>query len=390
VPENLTRAGIVFGTPAYMSPEQVKAGAVDARSDVYAAGILLFELLAGRRPFVADSYEGYLGAHLTQPVPSLAKLRPKIPAARPFQALIERAMAKKPAERFEDAGAMLAGLEAVIAKRQVAAAIVRSGVAGKRPTPEARSAAPSGARWGRRAIAVVVFAAGIAAAAAYLRRDRATTPPVETAALPAAPPPKPAASPPSPTAPPTLELPAPPPKTVPTKSSAGSQTQAENEAPSEQPEPPAKERKPRSAARNPWKTPVPRPLRPIRDRVNRGAQVSQRALRPVYEFARGNPGDPRPWLLLGHAYAQQDWLSDAVDRYVRAHTVDSTCRGDPQMLADLLKAAAHPVAARAAARAIRDIYGAEAIPALDKAIKSSAADREATLRLTRLRESLPR
>ena len=390
VPENLTRAGIVFGTPAYMSPEQVKAGAVDARSDVYAAGILLFELLAGRRPFLADSYEGYLGAHLTQPVPALAKLRPKIPAARPFQALIERAMAKKPAERFEDAGAMLAGLEAVIAKRQVAAAIVRSGVAGKRPTPEARSAAPSGARWGRRAIAVVVFAAGIAAAAAYLRRDRATTPPVETAALPAAPPPKPAASPPSPTAPPTLELPAPPPKTVPTKSSAGSQTQAENEAPSEQPEPPAKERKPRSAARNPWKTPVPRPLRPIRDRVNRGAQVSQRALRPVYEFARGNPGDPRPWLLLGHAYAQQDWLSDAVDRYVRAHTVDSTCRGDPQMLADLLKAAAHPVAARAAARAIRDIYGAEAIPALDKALERSAGDREASARLARLRESLPR
>ena len=104
VPENLTRAGIVFGTPAYMSPEQVKAGAVDARSDVYAAGILLFELLAGRRPFVADSYEGYMGAHLTQPVPSLAKVRPKIPAARLFQAFIERAMAKKPAERFEDAG----------------------------------------------------------------------------------------------------------------------------------------------------------------------------------------------------------------------------------------------------------------------------------------------
>ena len=125
VPENLTRAGIVFGTPAYMSPEQVKAGAVDARSDVYAAGILLFELLAGRRPFLADSYEGYLGAHLTQPVPSLAKLRPRIPAARLFQTLIERAMAKKPADRFEDAGALLAGLEAVMARRQVVAAVGR-------------------------------------------------------------------------------------------------------------------------------------------------------------------------------------------------------------------------------------------------------------------------
>jgi len=131
-------------------------------------------------------------------------------------------------------------------------------------------------------------------------------------------------------------------------------------------------------------------LRPIRDRLNRGAHLTQRALAPVYEFAHGNPGDPRPWLLLGHAYAELDWYSDSVDRYVRADHIDSTSRGDPQMLADLLKAAAHPVAARAAARAIRDIYGAEAIPPVDKAMKSSAGDREATLRLTRLRESLPR
>ena len=188
VPENLTRAGIVFGTPAYMSPEQVKAGAVDARSDVYTAGILLFELLSGRRPFLADSYEGYLGAHLTQPVPSLAKLRPKIPAARVFQALIERAMAKKPAERFEDAGALLAGLEAVMAKRKVAAAIGRSAATPRKPTTGAHHVSPSGSRWGRRAIVVVTLAAGIGAVAAYLWHDRAT--PVETATRPAEAPPQ--------------------------------------------------------------------------------------------------------------------------------------------------------------------------------------------------------
>ena len=220
--------------------------------------------------------------------------------------------------------------------------------------------------------------AGIGAVASYLRRDRTT--PVETAALPAAPPPKaaPAAEPPPE---PAAAQPAP------AKPPAEAQAKAEDEAPPTQPE---KERKPPASARNPWKAPVPRALRPLRDRVNRGVPVSQRALRPVYEFAHANPGDPRPWLLLGHAYAQHDWLTDAVDRYVRAHGVDSTCRGDPQMLADLLKAAAHPVAARAAARAVRDIYGAEAIPALDKAIERSAGDREAKARLARLRESLPR
>ena len=60
------------------------------------------------------------------------------------------------------------------------------------------------------------------------------------------------------------------------------------------------------------------------------------------------------------------------------------------MLPDLLKAAVHPVAGRAAARTIRDIYGAEAIPELEKAMERRAGDPEATARLAKLRESLPR
>ncbi len=108
----------------------------------------------------------------------------------------------------------------------------------------------------------------------------------------------------------------------------------------------------------------------------------------AYTFAHQNPGDPRPWLLLGHAYAQLDWYSDSVERYRQAHQIDPASRGDPQMLADLLKAAAHPVAGHVAARAIGEIYGAEAIPELEKAIENRAGDKEVTARLTRLRESL--
>jgi len=419
---DLTRAGAVIGTPAYMSPEQVKGASADARTDVYAAGVLLFELLAGRRPFVADSAEGYIGAHLTQPVPSLAKVRPRVARAASFQTVIARAMSKNPAGRFKDAAAMLAALEEVSAKLPAAALSGGRAEARKKPTPRARSASPSGARLWRHAFLLVALAVGIAAVEVYVRRDRAK--PGETTALPAPPPPKPAPSPASST--PSPPSPSPPPKPAvlaqqtPTSSPASAPASlppapslppqpapepeppasppAEAQAPVEDRKPPAPPPEPEEktdpgsapGARDPWLDPVPRALRPIRDRLNRGARLSQRALLPAYEFAHQNPDDPRPWLLLGRAYAQLDWLSDSVDRYLHAYRVDSTCRGDAQMLADLLKAAAHPVAGRPAARAIRDIYGADAIPALEKDLERRAGDREVTARLARLRDALSR
>jgi hypothetical protein len=172
------------------------------------------------------------------------------------------------------------------------------------------------------------------------------------------------------------------------------QAPAETQAPGETPEPPKPQLETEASAaqgaRDPWLEPVPRALQPIHDRVSRGVRMSQRALVPAYEFAHQNPDDPRPWLLLGRAYAQLDWFSDSVERYLRAYRVDSTCRGDPQMLADLLKATTHPVAGRGAARAIRTIYGLEAIPALEKDLERRAGDRDATARLARLRELLSR
>ena len=375
-PADLTRAGVMIGTPAYMSPEQVKGAPTDARTDVYAAGLLLFELLAGRRPFVADSPAGYLGAHLTAPVPSLAKLRPRLARASLFQAVVEQAMAKKPAERFEDASAMLVALDDVVAR--LPAAVVSGGRAEARrtPTPRARSAAPSGSRFWPRVMLLVTLAVGIAAVEEYLRHERAKQAKTTGA---------PATQPSPPPTPPAPSLPSPEPPTSPPV-----KVQAPMDP--ESPERPAQlqsEAKAAQGARDPWREPVPRPLRPIRDRVKRGVHLSRRALVPAYEFARKNPDDPRPWLLLGAAYAQVDWFRDSVELYLRAYHLDSTCRADPQMLADLLKAAAHPVAARSAARAIRDIYGVEAIPALEQALEHRRADRDATARLTRLRESLP-
>jgi serine/threonine-protein kinase len=381
-PVDLTRAGVMIGTPAYMSPEQVKGAPTDARTDVYAAGLLLFELLAGRRPFVADSPAGYLGAHLTAPVPSLAKLRPRLARASFFQAVVEQAMAKNPAERFEDASAMLVALDDVVAG--LPAAVVSGGraEARRKPMPRARGAAPSGSRFWPRVILLVTLAVGIAAVEEYLRHERAKQ--AKTTGVPAAQAPT-ATQPSPPPTPPAPSLPSPePPTSPPVKVQAPVDPE-----PPERPAQPNDDAKAAQGARDPWRGPVPRPLRPIRDRVKRGVHLSQRALVPAYEFARKNPDDPRPWLLLGAAYAHEDWLRDSIERYLRAYQIDSTCRGDPQMLADLLKAAAHPVAGRSAARAIRDIYGVEAIPALEQALEHRRGDREATARLTRLRESLP-
>ena len=418
--DTLTRAGVVFGTPAYLSPEQAKGGPADARTDVYAAGCVLFQLLSGRRPFIDDTYEGVVMAHLTQPVPSLVKVRPGLAAAAAFQPVVDKSMAKKPAARFKDADAMLNALEAVITK--LPAAALKAGRRKPTPRPLRVVAAPS--RFWRRALMVVAVGMGVGAAAVYLRLRHDSTRPVETAALPAkarpksqkpTPPALPAPLPPKPVLPaeppPTAATPPPAPPTTkpepPAPPPAKAVATAENEGPADKPEPmdepeqpkPVKQRdqsaqpnnagQPRTHARNPWKDPVPTALRPFRDKINRGVHMSQKALHPLYDFAHANPGDARPWLLLGRAYAQVDWFSDAVERYVRAHHVDSTCRGDPQMLADLLKGAAHPTAGRAAARAIREIYGAEAIPALEKAMKARAGDRAAAARLTQLRESLP-
>ena len=119
--ENLSRVGVVFGTPSYMAPEQAKAERVDTRADIYAAGAILFQLLAGRLPYVADTPEGIMEAHVREPVPSLAAVRPDLSIARLVQPVIDRAMAKKPAGRYPQALWMLSALEALDGGSRVAA-----------------------------------------------------------------------------------------------------------------------------------------------------------------------------------------------------------------------------------------------------------------------------
>ncbi len=109
----LTAFGEVMGTPAYMSPEQCTGETADARSDVYAMGAVLFEMLTGEWPFMEESRTEMMRAHLMAPIPKVADRRPELHPRPELQALIDRAMAKEVDARFADAGAMLAALVAI-------------------------------------------------------------------------------------------------------------------------------------------------------------------------------------------------------------------------------------------------------------------------------------
>ncbi len=106
--QSLTRAGLVFGTPEYMSPEQAMGHDADPRSDVYAVGMILYEMLAGHSPFRADDVTAMLTAQITEPAPPLEGVSP------PLAALIERLLEKDPDRRPLDAQALSDELFAVM------------------------------------------------------------------------------------------------------------------------------------------------------------------------------------------------------------------------------------------------------------------------------------
>ncbi|MDF1506306.1 serine/threonine-protein kinase, partial [Roseisolibacter sp. H3M3-2] len=101
----LTMVGSSLGTPTYMAPEQVDGGAVDARADVYALGLVGWEMLSGRRPWAGESLYALLHKQKHEPLPDLGALRPDVPAF--LLRAIEGALAKDPARRWRDAGELL-------------------------------------------------------------------------------------------------------------------------------------------------------------------------------------------------------------------------------------------------------------------------------------------
>jgi serine/threonine-protein kinase len=110
----LTTKGVIFGTPEYMAPEQILGLEVDPRTDLYAVGILLFEMLTGSRPFESEEINLLWKAHLEAPVPTLQAVEPRLRLSPDLDAILHTLLAKEPAQRFASALAARRALATII------------------------------------------------------------------------------------------------------------------------------------------------------------------------------------------------------------------------------------------------------------------------------------
>ncbi|HZB48440.1 MAG TPA: PASTA domain-containing protein, partial [Mycobacteriales bacterium] len=150
-PSTSTQAGMVLGTVAYVAPEQVTRGAADPRTDVYAAGIVLFELLTGGPPYAGDAAIAVAYRHVHDDVPPPSSRVPGIAPA--LDELVQRATRREPGARPADAGALLAELALVrtdlalprVPPRELAAVLdADPGAAAAPPRPAATGMLPPG------------------------------------------------------------------------------------------------------------------------------------------------------------------------------------------------------------------------------------------------------
>ena len=165
--EGLTQTGTVLGTSEYVAPEQARGELVGPATDIYALGVVLFELLAGEVPFGGDSFVAIALRHVNDPVPSIRARRPDV--AWRLDTAVARALAKSPADRFPSMTALVAELEACLAEAGRSAdgeTAILTALTMQQPTLGSGGAAPAQRRRKRPAWPLVAGLTGLLIAAA--------------------------------------------------------------------------------------------------------------------------------------------------------------------------------------------------------------------------------
>ncbi|MGD8903872.1 MAG: protein kinase [Anaerolineae bacterium] len=154
--QHLTRTGMLIGTPEYMSPEQAEGGTVDHRTDLYALGVVLYQMLTGRAPFHSTTPHATLHAVIYEPPPPVRRLRPSLSPA--IESVVMRSISKQPASRYQNGSDMVAALQAAQSGQPTVAVAAPPSTPTKDSRPQKSLAVPIAAG---AAVVLVVIAVAI-------------------------------------------------------------------------------------------------------------------------------------------------------------------------------------------------------------------------------------